>query len=138
MYELQKSHKQLPATVINVLVKDIAYATETLPYGKAFTGQRLFNNLTKLFQRKTEESQSLSQLGNSKGNESLNQIISTKAPEWKHFGGSSSLNFQVTSGIPQKNVGRKYLLESTMLTLSRSRHYMEKNVLNSTSYLRRN
>jgi hypothetical protein len=44
-------------------------------------------------------------------NESLNFIITTQAPKCKHFDGSESLNFRVTAGVAQKNVGRQYVID---------------------------
>jgi hypothetical protein len=67
------------------------------------------SNFCWAFQNIAKKSDRLIHIGSSQANESLNQIISTKVPKAKHFGGSESLNFRVAAGVAQKNVGRKYI-----------------------------
>ncbi|CAC5376125.1 unnamed protein product [Mytilus coruscus] len=58
-----------------------------------------------------ENTNKLANLGSSQSNESLNFVISTKAPKSKHFGGSQSLGYRVASAVSQKNDGRNYVVE---------------------------
>ncbi|VDI36869.1 Hypothetical predicted protein [Mytilus galloprovincialis] len=89
------------------------YKHKSLPYGKNLTGEELRNELNKLFDIYASNSEKLSHLGSSQGNESLNNMIAFKAPKAKHFGGSESLAFRVASGVAQKNEGRSYITEAS-------------------------
>ncbi|CAG2242598.1 unnamed protein product [Mytilus edulis] len=89
------------------------YKHKSLPYGKNLTGEELRNELNKLFDIYASNSEKLSHLGSSQGNESLNNMIALKAPKAKHFGGSESLAFRVASGVAQKNEGRSYITEAS-------------------------
>ncbi|VDH96628.1 Hypothetical predicted protein [Mytilus galloprovincialis] len=71
------------------------YKHKSLPYGKNLTGEELRNELNKLFDIYASNSEKLSHLGSSQGNESLNNMIALKAPKAKHFGGSESLGVSV-------------------------------------------
>ena len=46
----------------------------------------------------------------SKGNESLNDIINSKAPKKRHYGGSESSGFRKAAGLAQFNEGYNYVL----------------------------
>ena len=41
--------------------------------------------------------------------EKLNNIVSSKAPKARHYGGSESNDFRVASAVLQKNEGRSYV-----------------------------
>jgi hypothetical protein len=57
------------------------------------------DQLEKVFQNIAKKSDRLIHIGSTQTNESLNQIISTKVPKAKHFGGSESLTFRVAAGV---------------------------------------
>lgn len=79
---------------------------------KDLTSQSLKDNLNKLFVCELSlQSEKLAYLGSSQANESLNNIIASKAPKSKHFSESSSLNYRVCAAICQKNEGHTYLAE---------------------------
>ena len=85
------------------------YSHQTLPYGKDLTGDDLFKDMTALFSMYANNASKLCRLGSSQANESMNKIISTKAPKSKHFGGSESIFYRVSAGVLQKNEKRSYL-----------------------------
>ncbi|CAC5364268.1 unnamed protein product [Mytilus coruscus] len=85
------------------------YRHKSLQYCKDLNGQEIVADLSKLFNTYAKNSDKLANCGSSQGNESLNQIISSKAPKAKAFGSSESLPFRVCVGIIQKNEGRSYI-----------------------------
>lgn len=86
------------------------YKHSGLPGGCDLTNTLLKRDLETVFNKLVEKSDKLVHCGSSQANESLNYIISTKAPKSKHFGGSESLNFRVAAGVAQKNAGRQYVV----------------------------
>ncbi|CAC5362774.1 unnamed protein product [Mytilus coruscus] len=85
------------------------YKHKSLPYGKDLNGQEMFADLSKLFNTYAKNSDKLANSGSSQGNESLNQIISSKAPKATHLGAVNPLPFRVCVGVIQKNEGRSYI-----------------------------
>lgn len=81
------------------------YKHKTLPYGRDLKGDDLRTDLENIFSKYSENVERLTNLGSSQANESLNFMISMKAPKAKHFGGSESLNYRVASAVSQKNEG---------------------------------
>ncbi|XP_052103081.1 uncharacterized protein LOC127736559 [Mytilus californianus] len=93
-------------------IKDpIGYRHKSLPHGKDLKGEELQQDIQTVFSKYSDNTNKLANLGSSQSNESLNYIISTKAPKSKHFGGSQSLGYRVASAISQKNEGRNYVVE---------------------------
>lgn len=72
---------------------------------------KLRKDLDDLFAQYVCNASKLSRLGSSQKNEALNQVISTKAPKAKHFGGSESLCFRVAAATAQANEGRSYVMQ---------------------------
>lgn len=68
-----------------------------LPRVCDLSDQLLRKDIYTLFNRMADKSDKLTHCGSSQANESLNFIITTKAPKFKHFGGSESLNFRVAA-----------------------------------------
>ncbi|XP_062621637.1 uncharacterized protein LOC134283204 [Saccostrea cucullata] len=85
------------------------YKHRSLPYGKDLVGDDLKRDLQEMFCHYSENSQKMANLGSTQANESMNFLISTKAPKAKHFGGSSSLGHRLAAAVSQKNCGRKYI-----------------------------
>ncbi|XP_071139818.1 uncharacterized protein [Mytilus edulis] len=72
----------------------------------------LKNDLERLFLKDIEQkSKKLSNLASSQSNESFNFTLSTKAPKYKHYSGSSSLGYRVSASVLQKNEGYSYISE---------------------------
>ena len=62
-------------------------------------------------------SEKLANLGSTQRNESLNQVVSTKAPKAKNFGGSKSLSYRVAASTAQVTVGRPYVVKVSIKPL---------------------
>ena len=76
-----------------------------------------------------DKSDKLTHCGSSQANESLNFIITTIAPKFKHFDGSESLNFRVVAGVAQKNAVRKYVIDVSTCIITDNNIYKEAYVL---------
>lgn len=85
------------------------YVHKSLPYGRDLSDENLRKDLSELLVSYRNNAKKLANLGSTQANESLNQLIATKAPKFKHFGGSSSLENRVAAAVSQKNEGRKYV-----------------------------
>lgn len=86
--------------------------------------QLLRKDLERDFNRVADKSDKLAHCGSSQANESLNFIITTKAPNFKQFGGSESLNFRVAAGVAQKNVGRQYVVDVSTCIITDNKIYI--------------
>ncbi|CAC5385553.1 unnamed protein product [Mytilus coruscus] len=135
LYHLHEKHKgKFSTSTISYLTKDLDYAIaqnksraeqlsqnirSIIPHSFGdhsscdlswyLNEQEMFADLSKLFNTYAKNSNKLANCGSSQGNESLNQIISSKAPKAKHFGSSESLPFRVCVGVIQKNERRSYI-----------------------------
>ena len=49
---------------------------------------------------------------NSQRNESLNNVVGSKNPKIRFYGGSESNDFRIACGISQKNEGQKYVCQT--------------------------
>ncbi|XP_070547580.1 uncharacterized protein [Ptychodera flava] len=91
-------------------MKDPAqYKHRSLPYGKDLCGEDLRKDLDRVLNVYIVNSSDLVRIGSSKGNESLNMVIASKAPKAKHYSGSNSFNFRVAAAVAQKNLGHTYV-----------------------------
>uniref|UniRef100_K1PE21 Mutator-like transposase domain-containing protein n=1 Tax=Magallana gigas TaxID=29159 RepID=K1PE21_MAGGI len=108
-------HSQCDARWCGYLNDPTSYKHSSLPYGKDLIGEDLKRDLLDMFCHYSENSEKMANLGSTQANESMNQLIATKAPKAKHFGGSSSLSHRLAAAVSQKNCGRKYL--SQVLTV---------------------
>ncbi|XP_071150116.1 uncharacterized protein [Mytilus edulis] len=96
--DLRSKHRGLSGMVAESIVKNVSYVLE---------------------QNIVPQSDKLSKLGSSQADESVNNIIASKAPKTKHFSSSSSLNYRVSSAVLQKNEGYHYISElNTSIGLS--------------------
>lgn len=57
-----------------------------------------------------KKSKQLAPCGSTQKNESVNNIIGSKALKIRHYGGSESLNYRVAAGVNQTNIGPSYVL----------------------------
>ena len=62
-------------------------------------------------------SDTLSELGSTQANESLNNTVASKAPKAVFFSGSESNDFRVAAAVAQKNLGHKYVLKVILVML---------------------
>ncbi|XP_033725277.1 uncharacterized protein LOC117315239 [Pecten maximus] len=60
-------------------------------------------------QKYRSRARNLLHLGSTQANENFNQMVSSKAPKARHYGGSSSLMNRVSATVLQKNEGHSYL-----------------------------
>lgn len=104
-------HDNCSASWCQFLQTPETYKHKSLPYNRDLSGEDLKKDLESVFNNFSDKSEKLADLGSSQSNESMNQIISTKAPKSKHFAGTESLNFRVSAAVSQKNVGQQYVLK---------------------------
>ncbi|XP_069140835.1 uncharacterized protein [Argopecten irradians] len=82
---------------------------KSLPRGEKLKSQELRSALEELLQKYADRSEHLTELGSTQQNENFNQIVATKAPKSRHYGGSTSLMNRVAASVLQKNEGHSYL-----------------------------
>lgn len=61
--------------------------------------------------RYQDQAEKLANMRSTQGNESMNNLITTKAPKRLHYSGSDSLDFRVASAVLQKNEGHTYVVD---------------------------
>lgn len=87
------------------------YQHHGLPGGKDLTGQELFDDLSEIFERFANHSDSLSFRGTSQSNESFNNTVCSKAPKNRFYGGTASHRWRVAAAAAQTNDGTQYLTQ---------------------------
>jgi DNA polymerase III epsilon subunit-like protein len=85
------------------------YKHKTLPYGKGLHGEKLFEDLSRIFNKYAEHADSLCELASTQGNESFNACVASKAPKARHYSNSESLDFRVALAVCQHNLGVGYV-----------------------------
>ena len=80
-----------------------------LPKNKCLEGEKLRATLTSIMNNFCDNAEKLAGCGSSQANESFNAIVVSKNPKSRHYGGSESYDFRVSSGVCQKNLGTKYI-----------------------------
>lgn len=80
-----------------------------LPYGQQLKDQGLQSSLTALFDTLKHQSDKLSTLGSTQGNESFNKTVASKAPKAHFYSGTASLNHRVAASVAHKNIGHSYV-----------------------------
>ncbi|XP_053388617.1 uncharacterized protein LOC128551729 [Mercenaria mercenaria] len=85
------------------------YKHSNLPYGKDLTDLKLKNELTKILQPYITNPAKLMTTGDSQANESLNNVIFSKAPKIRNYTLSESFDFRCAAGVLQFNEGVEYV-----------------------------
>ena len=85
------------------------YKHSGLPRGKDLSCAHTNEVLCNIFHALSEQSEKLAPLGSSQANESFNNIVCSKAPKSRHYGGSESNDIRVATAVLQKNNGRTYV-----------------------------
>ncbi|XP_062608869.1 uncharacterized protein LOC134270646 [Saccostrea cucullata] len=93
------------------LKNPFTYKPKHLPYRKYFSGEEFKDDLFKTLQEFASQSSKLCNLGSTQANESLNNIIASKAPKSTFSSGSESNDFRVAAAIAQKNLGNQYIAQ---------------------------
>ncbi|KAE8746819.1 hypothetical protein FOCC_FOCC006456 [Frankliniella occidentalis] len=88
------------------------YKHSVLPQGKPLSNPVLKTTLSNLMERYAKGAQKIAPGGSSQANESFNNMVCTKAPKYKYYGGSESFDFRVASAVLQKNEGTKYVQDT--------------------------
>lgn len=88
-----------------------AYRFTSLPNGKPLHGDGLRKELETLVEKYKGRIENMRDLGSTQSNENFNNIVSTKAPKNRYYGGSSSLKRRVSAAVLQKNEGHSYLVK---------------------------
>ena len=86
---------------------DMKYCS--LPHGRPLSGEELQNNVKSIFIRFQDQAEKLANLQSIQANESLNNVIASKAPQATHHSGSESLSYRVAAAVAQKNVGNTFV-----------------------------
>ncbi|KAK2555142.1 hypothetical protein P5673_023112 [Acropora cervicornis] len=89
-----------------------SYKHRDLPFGKDLLGESLKRSLEQVFEIYSSENviKKLAHNASSQRNESLNSTIGCKNPKIRFHGGSESAVQRRESSVPQKNLGKQYLL----------------------------
>ncbi|XP_069102792.1 uncharacterized protein [Argopecten irradians] len=90
---------------------------KSLPKGEALKSPDLKKDLEAMVHKYRGRAKSLLELGSTQANENFNQMVSSKAPKSRHYGGSSSLINRVSATVLQKNEGQTYLTKVNKASL---------------------
>ena len=91
-----------------------SYKHNDLPFGKDLHGDELEKALTTVFNEYSTDVvvKKLAPAANSQRNESLNNVVGSKNPKIRFYGGSESNDFRIACGISQKNEGQEYVCQA--------------------------
>jgi hypothetical protein len=92
------------------LQKPLKYKPKNLPYSRYLCDENLKISLMALLEKHVCDADTLTHLGSSPANESLNNSVSSKAPKSNFYSGSQSNDYRVAATIAQKNLGYRYVL----------------------------
>ena len=96
-----------------------------LPNGKCLTDRNLQKALADVFSKYKSHCKKIARLGSTQSNESLNNLIASKAPKEIHFSGSANLNYRVSAAIAQKNIGHNYVSKVRFISWFLLGHWSE-------------
>lgn len=85
------------------------YKPKNLPYGKYLQGNGILTDLQKVFEYFLNNVDRLLNMGSTQANESFNNIVASKHPKNRFYGGSESTAFRVAAAVSQKNIGHDAL-----------------------------
>ncbi|VDI48874.1 Hypothetical predicted protein, partial [Mytilus galloprovincialis] len=112
LYQLKAKHKKLTPKVIKYLINCLNYMLcQNQDNPKGVENGLEATDLTDLMKVYKKQSQKLSKLGSTQGNESFNKSVASKAPKSHFYSGTSSLNVRVAASVAQKNDGQCYLIK---------------------------
>ena len=91
-----------------------AYRHSELPFGKDLHGDSLEEALTAVFDDYSTDVvvKKLAPATNSQRNEAFNNVVGSKNPKIRFYGGSESSDFLVACGVSQTNEGREYICQT--------------------------
>ncbi|XP_052070080.1 uncharacterized protein LOC127708930 [Mytilus californianus] len=81
------------------------YRYKHLPKGEPLTNENLRKQLETVTENQKKRSSQLVDLGSTQNNENFNNIVTSKAPKNRSYGGTSSLKARVSAAVLQKNEG---------------------------------
>ncbi|XP_021350929.1 uncharacterized protein LOC110448808 [Mizuhopecten yessoensis] len=81
------------------------YRYRHLPKGEPLTNENLRKQLETVTENYKKRSSQLVDLGSTQSNENFNNIVASKAPKNRSYGGTSSLKARVSAAVLQKNEG---------------------------------
>ncbi|KAK3090923.1 hypothetical protein FSP39_015740 [Pinctada imbricata] len=87
------------------------YKPKNLPYGKPLSNVPLKDALENLLRKYISKADQLVSMGSTQVNESLNNMVSSKAPKRLFYGGSESLQTRLSATVCQKNEGYSYITQ---------------------------
>ncbi|XP_061171364.1 uncharacterized protein LOC133180923 [Saccostrea echinata] len=86
-----------------------SFRYKSLPGGRPLQNEDLKQELEDLVSKYRYRTENLSKLGSTQANESFNNLVATKAPKSRNYGGSYSLEQRLSAALLQKNEGYSYL-----------------------------
>ncbi|XP_076088184.1 uncharacterized protein LOC143058588 [Mytilus galloprovincialis] len=87
----------------------VNFKYKSLPGGKCLSNDALTSELRELVQQYNRRAESLQNMGSTQANENFNQIVGSKCPKARSYGGSSSFNSRLSAAVLQKNEGYTWL-----------------------------
>ncbi|CAG2241504.1 unnamed protein product [Mytilus edulis] len=81
------------------------YRYKHLPKGEPLSNENLRKHLETVTENYKKRSSQLVDLGSTQSNENFNNIVASKAPKNRSYGGTSSLKARVSAAVLQKNEG---------------------------------
>ncbi|XP_063436090.1 uncharacterized protein LOC134717530 [Mytilus trossulus] len=81
------------------------YRYKHLPKGEPLSNENLRKQLETMTENYKKRSSQLVDLGSTQSNENFNNIVASKAPKNRSYGGTSSLKARVSAAVLQKNEG---------------------------------
>ncbi|VDI14931.1 Hypothetical predicted protein [Mytilus galloprovincialis] len=136
LYQLKAKHKKLTPKVIKYLINCLNYMLcQNQDNPKGVENGLEATDLTDLMKVYKKQSQKLSKLGSTQGNESFNKSVASKAPKSHFYSGTSSLNVRVAASVAQKNDGQCYLIKVCLILNSKLIFVKEKRSTTTSAYL---
>ena len=92
----------------------LSYRHSELPFGKDLYGDALEAALSAIFDDYSTDIvvKKLAPATNSQRNEAFNNVVGSKNPKIRFYGGSDSNDFRVACGVSQTNEGRDYISQT--------------------------
>lgn len=85
------------------------YRSKHITCNLGTVGSPLYDRLVYIFERLACHADRLAPCGSTQQNESVNNIVRSKANKANHYGGSDSLTYRVHAAVCQKNIGVTYV-----------------------------
>ncbi|XP_061168272.1 uncharacterized protein LOC133177209 [Saccostrea echinata] len=89
----------------------LTFSFKHLSKGQPLSGDQLRTELDNITENYKKMASQLLKLGSTQSNENFNNVVASKAPKNRSYGGTASLATRVSAAVLQKNIGYRYIEE---------------------------